>query len=103
MKGPENEKQGSKMEVDEATPQEARVEVQGQKKINVQSQKKTQDYTRKTLAIRQEETDEMGFVPSALSEPREAYYWCGNRCSDEVHADCVSIHSFSTRDRLYII
>ena len=30
----------------------------------------TQDYVRETLAISQEEAEEMGFVPSALSEPR---------------------------------
>ena len=29
------------------------------------------------------EADEMGFVPSALSELRGAFYWCDNRCSDE--------------------
>ena len=33
--------------------------------------------------ISQEEADEIGFVPSALSEPRGVYSWCDNRCSDE--------------------
>ena len=27
--------------------------------------------------------DEIGFVPSASSEPRGAHYWCDNRCSDK--------------------
>ena len=53
-------------------------------KSKVQKEKKkTKDYVRETLAIRQEETDEMGFVPSASSEPREAHCWCDNRCSDK--------------------
>ena len=30
----------------------------------------TQDYVRETLAISHEKAEEMGFVPSALSEPR---------------------------------
>ena len=78
----------NKMEVDEATPglqpsgnetgggffylceveerQEARVEVQGPKSrvIRVESEE-TQDYASETLAISQEEVDEIGFVPSA--------------------------------------
>ena len=36
-----------------------------------------------TLAISQEEAEEMGFVPSALSEPREAHYMCDNRRSEK--------------------
>ena len=46
----------------------------------------TQDFVRERVAheeINQEEADEMGFVPSALSELRGAFYWCDNRCSDE--------------------
>ena len=38
---------------------------------------------RETLAISQEEADEIGFVPSASSEPRGAYFWCDTRCSDK--------------------
>ena len=30
----------------------------------------TEDYVRESVAISQEEADEVGFVPSALSEPR---------------------------------
>ena len=41
----------------------------------------TQDNVRETPAISQEEADDMGFVPSALSELR-ATYWCDNRCSE---------------------
>ena len=35
------------------------------------------------LAISQKETDEMGFVPCTPSEPRGAFYWCDNRCSEQ--------------------
>ena len=58
--------------------QEARAEVQGPKRRVICV------YVRETLAIRQEEADEMGFVLSALSEPRGAHYWCDSRCSDKV-------------------
>ena len=36
-----------------------------------------------TLAISPEEAEELAFVPSALSEPRGAIYFCDNRCSDK--------------------
>ena len=39
--------------------------------IRVESEE-TQDYVLETLAISQEEAEEMGFVPSALGEPRGA-------------------------------
>ena len=57
--------------MDDAIPQEASVEVQSPKRkvIRVESEE-TQDYVRETLAISQEEAEEMGFVPSALGEPR---------------------------------
>ena len=61
--------------------QAARVEVQGPKRrvIRVESEE-TQDYVRESLAISQEEADDIGFVPS---EPRGVYYWCDNLCSDK--------------------
>ena len=64
--------------------QEARVEVQGPKRrvIRVESEE-TQDYASETLAISQEEVIEIGFVPSAQSEPRGAHYRCDNTCSDK--------------------
>ena len=106
LKGVENERQG--MEVDDVIPetqpssnetdggfimcqveeqQAARVEVQRPKRrmTRVESAE-TQDYVRERLAhgeINQEEADEIGFVPSASSELRGAFYWCDNRCSDE--------------------
>ena len=43
----------------------------------------TQDYVRETLAISQEEADEIGFVPSAPGQPRGAIYWCDSRCSEK--------------------
>ena len=63
--------------------QEARVEAQGPKRrvIRVESEE-TQDHMRETLAISLEEADEIGSVPSALSEPRGAFFWCDNRCND---------------------
>ena len=70
------------MEVDGEVPQEASAEIQSPKRkvIRVESEE-TQDYVCETLAISQEEAEEMGFVPSALSEPRGPIYWCDNRCS----------------------
>ena len=72
------------MEVVGDVPQEGSVEIQSptRKVIRVESEE-TQDHVRETLAISQEEADEMGFVPSALSEPRRAVYWCYNRCSEK--------------------
>ena len=57
------------MEV-EAALHEASAEVQSPKRkvIRVESEE-TQDCVRETLAISQEEADEMGFVPNASSEP----------------------------------
>ena len=64
--------------------QAARVEVQDPKRrvIRVESEE-THDYVRERLAIRQEEADEIGFVPSASREPRGVYCWCENRCSEK--------------------
>ena len=44
---------------------------------------KTTHKLRETLAISQEEAGDMGFVPSAFSEPRGAHSWCDNRCSNK--------------------
>ena len=38
---------------------------------------------RETLALSQEEAEELGFVPSAHSEPRGPIHWCDNRGSEE--------------------
>ena len=67
--------------------QAASVEVLGPKRrvIRVESEE-TQDYVREKLAhedFSQEAADEIGFVPSALSEPRGATHWCDNRCSEQ--------------------
>ena len=64
--------------------QEASVEIQSPKRklIRVEPEE-TQDYVRETLAISQEEDEEMGFVPSALGEPRGPVHWCDNRCSEK--------------------
>ena len=72
--GAENEKQKKEMEVDEAAPHEASAEIQSNKRkvIRVESQE-TQDHVPETLAISKEEAEEMGFVPSALGEPRGAF------------------------------
>ena len=86
------ENQGQEMEVDEVIPgmqpsskktgggftvceveeqQAARVEVHGPKRtvVRVESEE-TQDSVRESLAISQEEADEIGIVPCASSEPR---------------------------------
>ena len=66
-KGAEHEKQEKQLEVDESTPHEASVEVQSpNRKVARVESAETQDYVRETLAISQEEADEMGLVPSAL-------------------------------------
>ena len=86
VKGAENEKQGSKMQVDDVTPgmqrfsketdgdfflceveeqQEARVEIQGQTRVIRVESKETWNYVSGSLAhqeISQEETKEIGFV-----------------------------------------
>ena len=61
----------AEMEVDGEVPQEVSVEIQSPKRkvIRVEPEE-TQDYVRGTLTISEEEAEEMGFVPSALSEPR---------------------------------
>ena len=58
------------------------VEEQQAARVEVEAQEETKDYVRERLAhedFSQEEADEIGFVPSALSEP--AIHWCDNRCS----------------------
>ena len=74
----------AEMEMAGVVPQEASVEIQSsiRQVIRVESEA-TQDYVRETLAISQEEAQEMGFVPSVLGEPRGVIYWCDNRCSEE--------------------
>ena len=91
----ENEKtKEAEMAVDEAVPQEASVAIQSPKRkvIRVESEE-TQDYVCETLAISQEEAEELGFVLSALSEPRGPTHWCDNRCSEkgrQILADCFN-------------
>ena len=72
-----------KMKVDEAALHEARAQIQSLKRkvFRVESEE-TQDYVRETLATSQEEAEEMGFVPSALSEPRGALLLWDNGCSE---------------------
>ena len=75
-----------KCEVEEQ--QGARVEVQLPRRkavMRVESEE-TQRYVRKRFAhedFSQKEVEEIGFVPSALSEPRGAIHWCDNRCSEK--------------------
>ena len=55
------------MEVDEATLQEASVEVQSPtRKVTRVESEEAQDYVRETLATSQEVAEELGFVPNAL-------------------------------------
>ena len=74
----------AEMEVDGEVLQEESVEIRSPKRkvIRVESGE-TQDHVRETLAITQEEAEEICFVPSALSEPRRPIYWCDNRCSEK--------------------
>ena len=50
--------------------------------IRVESEE-TQDYVCEMLAISLEEAEELAFVPSALSEPRGAIYFCEDHCSEK--------------------
>ena len=72
------------MEADEAALHEASAEIQSlrRKMIRVESEQ-PQDYVRETRAISYAEAEEMGFVPSALGEPRGAIYWCDHRRSEK--------------------
>ena len=67
--------------------QAARVEVHDPRRrvIRVYSEE-TKDHVHERLAredFSQEEADEIGFVPSALSETRGAIHWCDNRCNEK--------------------
>ena len=74
------------MEVNDAVPREASAEIQSPKRKVIRAEsEETQDNVRETLAISTEEAEEMGFVSSALGEPRGAIYWCDNRCSEKGH------------------
>ena len=64
----------------------ARVEVEGPKRRDTCGIRRNADFARERLAhdeLCQEEADEVGFVPSASSEPRGAIYWCDNRGSEK--------------------
>ena len=52
------------------------------KVIRVESEE-TQDHVCETLALNQEEAEEMGFLLSALGEPRGPIHWCDSRCSEK--------------------
>ena len=80
----EKELKEFEMEVDEDTPQGESVETKNSKRkvIRVESEE-TQDYVCGTLAVSQEEAEELAFVPSALGEPRRSIYFWDNRCSEK--------------------
>ena len=68
----------AEMEVDEAALHEAGAETRSLKRKVIRAEsEETQDYVRETIS--QEEAEEVGFVPSALGEPRGATDWCDNR------------------------
>ena len=60
------------------------------KVIRVESEE-TQDYVCEMLTISPEEAEELASVPSALSEPRGAIYFCDNRCSEKKRSDAGSL------------
>ena len=69
------------MEVDGEMQQEESAEIHSPKRKVIRAEsEETQDYVRETLAISQEEAQEIAFG-SALSEPRGPIYFCDNRCS----------------------
>ena len=62
------------MEVGEAALHEASAEIQSPRRKVIRAEsEETPDNVRATLAISQEEAEEMGFVPSALGAPRGAF------------------------------
>ena len=65
------EEKEMEMEVGEATPHDASAEIQSPKRkvIRVETEE-TQDHVCETVAISQDEAEKMGFVSSALGEPR---------------------------------
>ena len=87
MQPSSNETDGGFIVCEVEERQAARVEVQGLKRrvIRVESEE-TQDSVRERIAHEensQEEADVIGFVPSALREPRGVYCWRDNRCGDK--------------------
>ena len=72
------------MEVDGEAPQVENAEIQSSKRkvIRVESEE-TQDYVCETLALDQEEAEEIAFVPSASANHEAPIYWCDNRCSEK--------------------
>ena len=71
------------MEVDAGVPQAESAEMKSPKRMVVRGEsEETQDYICETLSISPEEAEELAFVPSAISEPRGAIYFCDNRCSE---------------------
>ena len=72
------------MEVGAGVPQAESAEKKSPKRkvIPVESGE-TQDYVCEMLTISLEAAEELAFVPSALSEPRGATYFCDNHCSEE--------------------
>ena len=87
------------MEVDGEVPQEESAEIQSPiRKVTRVESEETQDNECETLAIGQEEADEIGFVPSALNEPRGPVYWWDNRCSEKAvrYTQSVYVSSATT-------
>ena len=72
------------MEVDGEAPQVENAETQSSKRkvIRVESEE-TQYYVCETLAIGQEEAEEIAFVPSVSANNEAPIDWCDNRCSEK--------------------
>ena len=95
----EREKQKKmEKEVDDEAPQEASVEIQSPKKeSNWGGIRRDAGLRTRDTCNQPGRTEEMGFVPCALSIPRGPVYWCDNRCSDET-IRCWQIASFVVED-----
>ena len=55
------------------------------KKPEVESEE-TQDYVREVKDTDQKDTDQLSFVPSAISVPRKPMFRCGNQCIEKPSA-----------------
>ena len=73
------------MEVNAGVPQAEMAEMRSPKRkvIRVEPVETQDNCVCEMLSISPEEAEELAFVPSAISEPRGAFYFCDNRCSEK--------------------
>ena len=86
------------MEVDAGVPQAESADVDSPKRKVIRGESvETQDYVCETLSISPEEAEELAFVPSAISEPRGAIYFCDIITSVKKRSDTGSLRRWSLK------